>query len=337
MGTASDFPRLRLRAAILSLSIGFVMLGLKVGAYLLTDSSAILSDALESVVHVVATAFVLFSVVLAARPPDASHPYGHGKVEYFSAGFEGALIMLAALAIFYDATHKLLYPAPPSSLDVGTLMITVAGAINLFLGAYLIRIGRRTHSIALVADGKHVLTDSYTSLAVLVGLILILLTGWTILDPLVALLVGVNILVAGGRLVYQSVRGLMDTADPETLTAVVDALESARKPGWIDVHRLRALQIGDSKHVDLHLTVPRFWDVDTSHDEQEQLAEVINSALPGRTGLLAHLDPCTDACCSFCSFEPCAIRALAFTDKRPWNLQNAVSPAHYPPDNTQES
>jgi cation diffusion facilitator family transporter len=336
MNDAPDFKRLRMRAAVLSLAIGFVMLALKVGAYLLTGSSAILSDALESVVHVVATAFVLFSVVLAARPPDESHPYGHGKVEYFSAGFEGALIMLAALAIFYDATHKLLYPAPPTSLDIGTLMIAAAGAINLFLGLYLIRVGRDTHSISLVADGKHVLTDSYTSAAVLIGLVLMLLTGWTLLDPLVAMLVGVNILVAGGRLVFQSVRGLMDAADPETLTQVIDALESARKPGWIDVHRLRALQIGYSRHVDLHLTVPRFWDVDTSHDEQEDLAEVINRALAGRTGLLAHLDPCTDACCSFCSYEPCAIRAGAFSGKRPWNLENAVSPAHYPPDNVLE-
>jgi cation diffusion facilitator family transporter len=326
----------RLRAATLSLAVGFGMLGLKMSAYWLTGSAAILSDALESVVHVFATGFALFSVYVAALPPDRSHPYGHGKVEYFSAGFEGALIMLAALVICYDAGQKLLRGARPSELDVGTAMIALAAVINLVLGLYLIRVGKRTTSITLVADGRHVLTDSYTSLAVIVGLLIILITGWAPLDALVALGVAVNILVAGGLLVFQSIRGLMDAADPQLLTRLVAALEQRRQSGWIDIHRMRALQIGEARNVDLHLTVPRFWDVEQTHAQLDELAELFKTTLPGSTTLFAHLDPCVDACCDFCSYEPCPIRTRPFSGRLPWTLEHAVAPAHYPPDAERE-
>jgi len=320
---------LRKRAMVLSLGVGVLMLGLKTGAYFLTGSTAILSDALESIVHVVATAFAMFSVVLASRPPDRSHPYGHGKVEYFSAGFEGALIMLAAVVILFDAVTKFVHGTELSALNVGAGMIAAAGAINLFLGLYLIRTGRRTHSLTLEADGKHVLTDSFTSLAVLIGIALVVWTGWTPLDPLIAMAVAIHILVAGGQLVFRSVRGLMDAADPEQLGEVVNVLSETRPPGWIDIHRLRMLPIGDDTHVDLHVVVPRFWDVQRAHDEQDAIARALDQQLPGRPGVLVHFDPCVDECCSFCAFEPCPIRAEKFGGSLAWSLEKALAPAHY--------
>lgn len=329
--------RVRMRAAVLSLSIGMGMLILKTSAYFLTGSSAILSDAVESVVHQFAIAFALFSVYLSSRPPDPSHPYGHGKVEYFSAGFEGALIMLAAVVICFDAVRKLVGHVQPSALDLGAALIAVAAIVNLILGLYLIRVGKRTQSITLVADGQHILTDSYTSFAVLVGLILILVTGWTPLDPLVALGVAANILYVGGKLVKQAARGLMDAADPRLLSDIVRALETHRVPGWIDIHRLRTHQIGEARNVDLHLTVPRFWDVGRSHSEQDELARLLAESLPGPTGLLAHLDPCVDACCGFCAYEPCPIRSRPFAGRSEWTLTHAVARATYPPDSDSET
>ncbi len=328
--------RVRLRAARLSLAVGMALLVVKSTAYLLTGSAAILSDAAESVVHQFAIGFALFSVVLSSRPPDPSHPYGHGRIEYFSAGFEGAMIVLAALFICQDATGKLLRGAEPTTLDLGALLIALAAVVNLVLGLHLIRVGKRTNSLTLVADGQHVLTDSITSVAVVVGLVLILVTGWTPLDPLVALAVAANILYVGGRLIYRSVSGLMDAADPALHSEIVDSLERQREPGWIDVHRLRAHQIGLLRSVDLHLTVPRYWDVERSHAASDALTRAVESTYSGPTELIAHLDPCVDACCAFCAFEPCPIRAHAYEKRTPWTLERATGPAAYPPDSEVE-
>jgi cation diffusion facilitator family transporter len=325
-----------LRAALLSLAVGVALLVLKTTAYFLTGSAAILSDATESVVHQFAIGFALFAVYLASRPPDPSHPFGHGKIEYFSAGFEGAMIMLAAVFICYDAVGKLVTGAEPTTLDVGTVLIGLAAAINLLLGVYLIRVGRRTRSLTLVADGQHVLTDSITSIAVVAGLVLILMTGWTPLDPLVALGVAANILFVGGRLVYRAVRGLMDAADAGLLAVIVEALQAGRQPGWIDVHRLLAHLIGEARSIDLHLTVPRFWDVQRTHAASDELARVVETTYPGPTDLIAHLDPCVDACCRFCAYEPCPIRAHPVVEHRPWTLDRAIGPAAYPPDSESE-
>ena len=331
-----DVHRQRVRAAQLSVAVGGALFLLKTAAWLLTGSAAILSDAAESVVHLFATGFALFSVHLSAQPPDRSHPYGHGKIEYFSAGFEGAMIVLAALFIVYDATGKLLRGAEPTTLDLGAGLIGLAAAVNLLLGLYLIRVGRRTQSLTLVADGQHVMTDSITSIAVVVGLALILITGWSPLDPLVALAIAANILFVGGRLMYKSATGLMDAADPELLTAIVDTLEAQREPGWIDIHRLRAHQIGRARSIDLHLTVPRFWDVERTHAASDALTQAVASAHSGSTDLIAHLDPCVDACCSFCSYEPCPIRREPCTGRRPWSLEGAIGRASYPPDSKSE-
>lgn len=324
-----DTIRARKLAGAVSLGVGLVMLALKMGGFLLTGSSAILSDALESVVHVVATGFALYSIVLSAQPPDASHPYGHGKIEYFSAGFEGALIIIAAAAIIWEAAPALFTGATLEKLGVGVIVVAAAGVINLFLGYYLIRVGRRTNSLTLEADGKHVLTDSITSIGVLVGLLLVMATGWTILDPLVAIAVAINIVWTGGRLVHHSVRGLMDAADPEELEKVIQILQQNRLAGWIDIHRLRILRLGDDQHLDLHLTVPRFWDIDRGHEEQELLEELLDHQLPETIEASIHLDPCKDVCCYFCAYEPCPIRAHDCVEHREWNIPNAIAPAHY--------
>lgn len=305
------------------------MLLMKGGAYMVTGSAAVLSDALESVIHVAATAVALFSVLLAGRPADDSHPYGHGKVEYFSAGFEGALIMVAAVAIVWQAAPSLLLGPDLRALDVGTVIVGLAALVNLVLGVYLVRVGRQTRSLALLADGKHVLTDSITSFGVLIALLLVLATGWKRLDPAVAIAVAANILWTGGRLVAQSVQGLMDSADPRLLQEVLDIVVQQRRPGWIDLHRLRAVRRGDRLTLDFHLTVPRFWDIERGHAEQQELADLIEASLGGTADSVIHVDPCVPACCEFCDYEPCPVRHAAFAARRPWPVDHVVAPADY--------
>ncbi len=281
----------RRAAAILSMLVGFGMLGGKWAAYLLTGSHAILSDALESIVHVAATVFALVSLIVASRPPDPKYPYGYGKIGYFSAGFEGGLIALAALAIFYEAIQGFLVGEVPKKLDLGMALIAVASVVNLALGFWLIRQGRQTGSLILEADGQHVLTDSYTSFGVLAGIGLVWWTGWPWLDPAVALVVGLNILRTGFHLVREAYSGLMDRADDRLLSRIVAALQEGRRPGWLDVHHLRAWQAGDRTYVDFHLVVPPDWTVVRLHEAHDQARDLLRAALGPTTESIIHFDP----------------------------------------------
>lgn len=286
----SDF-HIRRRAAALSLVVGVGMLVGKWIAYVTTGSHAILSDALESVVHVMATAFALVSVVLSARPPDPKYPYGYGKITYFSAGFEGGLIALAALAIFYEAAQGLLLNESLRRLDLGFGIILVASVVNLALGLWLIRLGRSTGSLILEADGQHVLADSYTSFGVVVGVALVWLTNLRWLDPLVAILVGLNILRTGYELVRESFVGLMDRADTGLLERIVAALQASRPEGWLDIHYLRAWRSGDRTFVDFHLVVPQDWTVARLHEATHQAEAILRDALGTGTEVIIHFDP----------------------------------------------
>lgn len=319
-----DLQRVRLRAAWLSFGIGILMLLMKMGGYLITNSAAVLSDALESVVHVIATGIALYSTVLIARPADRRHPYGYGKVEYFSAGAEGALIVAAAIAICYEAVMDLTRGNQLKDIDVGVWIVAAAGAINLLLGYYLIRTGKQTRSLVLEADGKHVLTDSFTSIGVLVGLLLVKLTGVVILDPLFAIAVALNILFTGYQLVRQSLNGLMNRVDTETLERTVAAVNKVRNPVMIDLHRLRAWRGGEQRFIDFHLTLPRYLPLHQTHELQHQLGDAIAAEFHNHAELLLHLDPCNNVLCRFCEVADCPIRHRPFTEKNEFTITGAV-------------
>ena len=246
MNWMSQSPqRARLVAISASFVIGCLLMSIKFYAYWLTQSAAILSDALESIINVVASAFALGAIVLAARPPDLSHPYGHGKIEYFSVGFEGALIFLAAVGIFIKAADQLWHPRELPSLGTGLWLLFAVNVVNLALGLGLIFVGKKTNSITLVADGRHILTDVYTTGGVLIGLFLVWLTGKIWLDGATAALVGVNILYTGWKLVGHSFAGLMDASDSQLLEQIATVLKAHRKPTWVDIHQLRARRAGE--------------------------------------------------------------------------------------------
>jgi cation diffusion facilitator family transporter len=314
----------RLRAGRLALGTGILVFAVKLAAWRLTGSAAVLSDALESVVNVVAGALLLYSLYVSTRPADADHPYGHGKVEFFSAGVEGALIGVAAVLIAVEAIRQLVVGPAVRQIDVGLALVTVATAANAAVGWHLIRVGRRAHSLALVADGKHLLTDVATSVGVIAGLAAVWLTGWVVLDPLVALAVALHILRTGWELVRQAIGGLMDEAEPGLLRRMVEALEHGREPWCIDAHSLRAWRSGHTQHVDLHMVVPRYFDADRLHGISEQVEEVLLAAsgLPGEA--IVHFDPCRPRHCAGCTVDPCPVRSVPFVARRPLNLERAT-------------
>jgi cation diffusion facilitator family transporter len=291
-----------------SLLIGAGLMAIKFIAFWLTNSAAILSDALESIINVVAASFALTSILIAAKSPDPTHPYGHGKIEYFSAGFEGALIILAALGIFYEAWPRLFHPQAIPKLEKGLLLILGAALVNLILGLALVMVGRRTKSIVLVADGKHVLTDVFTTGGVVLGLVGVYFTGWNWLDGAVAFLVAINILVTGSRLVWQAGAGLMDTSDPQLLEDICRVIAEHRRPMWIDIHQLRARRAGTHIFMDFHLILPRDLSLEVSHAEVKLLEKILRDYFEGQADILIHADPCMDPECPICSHAPCEYR-----------------------------
>ena len=311
------------RAAWISLSVGVLMFVSKMGAYLLTGSSAIFSDAAESVVHVAATSMALYSIYLSSKPADYDHLYGHGNIEYFSAGVEGLLIIIAAITIIYTSAQDLIYGVSTKSLDIGTLIIAGAGIINFVLGYYLIRKGKQTNSITLIADGKHVLTDSYTSIGVVIGLVLVMITGFHLLDPIMAILVALNILFTGYKLMRESVGGLMHETDKETLNLIVDKLQTIKKNYWIDAHHLRFWKSGDRVYIDFHLILPYYFSVKESHLEEEFIEKHLLEILPN-SGVRIHMDYCKDNVCKFCTYEECTKRLEPRSIKFTWDAERLL-------------
>ena len=293
-------------------------------AFHLTRSSAVFSDALESIINVVASAFALMSIVLAARPPDKNHPYGHGKVEYFSAGFEGALIIIAAIGIFKSGLTHILKPQPLPNLTDGLYILLGTGLINLILGLVLVRTGKKTHSLALTADGKHVLTDVITSAGVLLGLLLVHLTGLYWLDGAIACMVGFSILYTGIILIKESSAGLMDRAEPALLQEISSLLEKHRKDNWVGIHELRAFRSGSIVNVSLHLILPRGFSLSEAHLEAEEVEVVIEGYFEGRATVLVHLDPCSDPDCPVCRRYACELRGSEKSDPTPWNVETLI-------------
>lgn len=316
--------RLRMRMILVSFGVSLVLMALKFLTYYLTHSSAVLSDALESIINVVASAFATVSVWMASKPPDKDHPYGHGKIEYFSVGFEGALIICAAVGIFYTGIKHLLNPHALPHLEEGLAILMAATVVNLFLGIGLLRVGRKTDSVTLVADGRHIITDVYTSGGVVLGLGLVYLTGWIWLDGVVACLVGINILVTGWQLVRQSFSRLMDASDPELLDRIAGVLDKNRRIEWIDIHQLRAWRAGNLIHIDLHLVLPKDLSMDEAHAQARAVELLLVDNFKGNAEVLVHMDPCDARLCDLCQAQTCQWREKAFSNAPVWDRDQLI-------------
>jgi len=321
-----DDSRVRIRAGLISLAVSVVLLAAKYQAYLLTGSTAILSDALESIVNVVAAVFAVGGLIFAGRPADRNHPYGHGKIEFFSAAFEGGLIAFAAVVIIYEVVQSLIRGVEIRRLESGLVIVFFAGLANLALGWFLIRTGRRHASLTLVADGQHVLSDFYTSAGIVVGLLLVHLTGVAWLDPLVAGVVALNLMWTGFRLVRHAAGGLLDEEDTALLNRILEVLQAHVGQGVIRVHHLRAIRAGRFHHVDAHLVVPEFWPVEQAHELAEELAQQVIEEVGVEGELSFHTDPCHRVYCAMCDLQGCGVRREPFRARLPLTLEEAVQP-----------
>ncbi len=278
----------------LSILAAVLTIALKATAYFFTGSIGLLSDALESVINLVAALIALFIIKIAAQPPDDDHAFGHDKAEYFSSGIEGMLIFFAAFGIFYSAVPRLFAPQPLEHIGIGLTITLIATLINLIVGLILMRAGRQHHSIVLEADGRHLLTDVWTSVGVVLGIVIVGSTGWFVLDPIIALMVALNILWTGFQLISRSALGLMDTAvSSETQAKIEKILDGYIKEKRIDYHALRTRQSGARKFISVHILVPDNWTVQKGHDLTEEIEDKIRQAIP-ESIVFTHLEPLED-------------------------------------------
>ncbi len=321
MNTARENFKLQRWISILSV----VLFIAKIIAYYLTHSMAILTDALESIVNVIAGFIGLYSLYVAAKPRDFEHPYGHGKAEFVSAAAEGSLIVAAGIMILYETVQNLIENAPIHSLDYGLALVAITGLINYFAGYYCVKLGKKNNSLALIASGKHLHIDTYSTLAIIAGLLLMIVTKLFWLDKAIALIMGVVIVFNGYKIIRSSLAGIMDEADVELLNKVIVVLNQKRSENWIDLHNLRVIKYGSLLHIDCHLTVPWFFNVHQAHHQIDELAALIKDEFGDAIELFVHTDGCLPFSCSICSKKGCGERQSNFEQKIEWTLANIIS------------
>lgn len=307
----------------LTVIVSIVLMGAKFLAWYLTGSNAILTDALESIVNVLAGGFALYSLWLSFKPRDHDHPYGHGKIEFISASIEGSLIAIAGISILFKSGYNLFFPQPIQEIDYGIWIIAGAGVINLLMGLWLRNVGNKRASLTLKANGQHLLSDAWSSAGLVLGLVILYYTKAVWVDNALGMLFGGYICWVGLRILRKSVAGIMDEADFGLLTELVAHLNEKRKPEWIDIHNLRVIQYGSMLHIDCHITLPWYYSLQEAHDEIKDLEKVIYDKYK-KVELFIHMDPCIPSSCSICSLANCKVRKHPFERHEEWKLKTLL-------------
>lgn len=318
-GSQSD--KIKIRVQTLVVTCGVILLIGKFAAYYLTNSVGILTDALESIVNVVAGLISLYAISKASKPKDEDHPFGHGKIESISASIEGILIFLAGGVIIYEAIQRLFNPPEIQQLDTGIIIIAVAGIVNYILGWYSIRQGRKYDSIALVAGGKHLQSDTYSTIGLVVGLLILYFTKILWIDSAIAILFGGIIAMTGVGILRNTIKNLIDTADKNILTKITEKINEDRKEDWIDIHNLKVLKYGSDYFVDCDLTLPWYYNITEGHDCCEGLRLCIKDIFPEDALISIHSDPCLEKFCSVCRVKDCPYRREVFSSIRPFTIK----------------
>lgn len=309
----------------LSLIVSFVITIAKFYAYVDTHSVAILSDALESIINVIAGAFACYSIYLTSKPKDLNHPYGHGKIEFFSIGFEGGMILIAGCLILYKAIESFIVPHELHKLSLGILIVVIAGILNFLLGIFLVRSGKKIPSITISGNGQHILTDAWSSLGLIAALVLIHFTGWRWMDPLASLLLGTLIIIKGYKLVRHSVSGLMDETDMKIVDSITQILNDNRRAPWIDIHNMRVQQYGHNYHIDCHITMPYYFTLEQVHSEIKKVELTVNRHFEkGHVECFFHTDPCVPDSCPYCLMQDCPVRKFPFEKKIEWTRKTVL-------------
>lgn len=307
-----------------ALVIGLMLMAAKFVAFFLTNSNAILTDALESIVNITAGCFALYSLWLASHPSDANHPYGHGKVEFLSAAFEGALILLTGTVIILKAVYNFIYPQELNALPTGIVLTAGSGLINYLLGIYLVRKGKQYRSMTMEADGQHLKSDAYSSAGIILGLSILFFTSWVWLDNLIAIGFGIVIIVTGFRLLRQSIAGIMDEADYKVMEEIIDSLNRNRKENWIDIHNMRVIKYGSALHVDAHVTLPWYLSLQKAHEEIDEIDRLVNEEVSPNVEFFLHADPCLPSSCPICQKRDCTVRQYSRKKRIEWTVDNAL-------------
>ena len=321
MEGAKQNIRIQLWVAILSIAL----LLTKLIAYFLTGSVAILTDALESIVNVVAGFFGLFSLYISSKPRDADHPYGHGKIEFVSAAVEGSMILVAGAMIIYQAIRNLIEPNAIQQLDLGIILIAITAFLNFIVGSVCVRVARKNNSLALLSSGKHLISDTYSTLGILVGLGLIYFTEVVWIDSVVAIIFSFVILFTGYKIIRSSLAGIMDEADKTLLTKMVGLLNENRQPNWIDLHHLRIIKYGSVLHIDCHLTLPWYLNLVEAHQEVDALSDLVRKNFGESVEFFVHTDPCLEFSCKICDKQDCGVRKETFKNKIDWTVENVLA------------
>lgn len=303
-----------------------ILFAIKMLAYYLTNSVAVLTDALESTVNVVTGFTGLYSLRIAARPRDENHPYGHGKIELLSASFEGVLILLAGIVIVYESIINLVHTHPVQQLDAGIILIGFTALANYLLGAWCIRTGKKHLSMALEASGKHLQSDTWTTVGIVAGLMLLRFTGIAWIDSATAIIFAVFIIVEGSKIIRQTIAGLTDEADMELLRHLITLLNQHKRTAWIDLHNLRAIKYGSVLHLDCHLTVPWYYNVNQAHAEIDALNALIDVNFPHSLEMFVHTDGCVPpVSCRVCPIAGCEVRKAPFAGRLEWTFENITT------------
>jgi cation diffusion facilitator family transporter len=313
-----------IRVAKITVAVSFFIFLVKMSAYAMTHSTSVLSDALESIVNVVAAIVGFFVLRAVAQPADKEHPYGHGKLEYFSAAFEGGLVTFAALVILIEAVSALFRDQALHEIDYGILLMASTTLLNFALGFYVRTVGKRIHSEALKASAQHLFSDVWTTVAVLVGLLLFKITKWYWIDPFIAILVALHLMYSGVKIVRSNIGGLIDEYEPEALNQLAEALTKMARPGFIDIHNLKVIRAGRFHHIDAHVVVPQFWDIEKAHFETEKFEQEVVSLYPYDGEIAFHIDPCEKKYCESCDLSDCPIRARKFEARRPFSVKHLI-------------
>ncbi len=318
MQTAAQNLSIQKKIAVLSI----VLFVIKISAYFLTHSVAILTDALESIVNIVAGLLGIYSLIVSARPKDNDHPYGHGKVEFISSAVEGTLIFVAGILIVYGAAKNISKPREVHKLDWGIALIVITAVVNYFAGYACERTGKRNNSLPLIASGQHLKSDTYTTAGIIGGLILLYFTNIYWIDGAVAILFACIISYTGYKIIRSSVAGIMDEADENLLKEMIATLNENRRINWVDLHNLRIIKYGALLHLDAHLTVPWYFNVYEAHNEIDELTELLRKNYGDSLEIFVHSDACMEFSCAICIKDDCKVRQNPLLKKIEWSKDN---------------
>ena len=305
--------------------IAIVLFIIKLLAWYLTYSVAILTDALESIVNVTAGLIGVYSLYISAKPKDEDHPYGHGKAEFISAAVEGTLITVAGVIIIYEAINNFVHPHQIKKLDLGIILISATAVVNYLVGTYCVATGKKNNSLVLISSGKHLQTDTYSTLGIIVGLILLYFLKFWWIDSVVAILFAFIIIFTGYKIVRTSVAGIMDEADTGLISKMVQILNENRREDWMDCHNLRIIKNGPTLHLDCHLTVPWYFNMNEAHVQIDILSDLVKTEFGESMELFVHTDGCMEFSCPICTKHDCPVRQHPFQQKIEWTVENVIA------------